>query len=269
MNEKVIYYKREYDKYYDNESNIPSSCGLKGVDVDDNFHIINGEHIKAIKFIDGSNKMQLIRNNDEIIECAFKLNNVYNDENKTCHIQLIGSFYDEIKKSFNDVVLSVIDVSKLINIYEPGEGLLLEKNVFSIDFDAIKDFNRNSLKKEDKILTYNDNNKLNSTISYTRENVEGVDSLALKGVNDVIIGSVPVGDFIADGMLESVELKEEGSNIFIFTFNSDTGNKSFEVDLSKFVDLYYADGETIELYKDKKNNNQNTFKVKSINAGTY
>ena len=70
-------------------------------------------------------------------------------------------------------------------------------------------------------------------------------------------------------MLESVELKEEGSNIFIFTFNSDTGNKSFEVDLSKFVDLYYADGETIELYKDEKNNNQNTFKVKSINAGTY
>lgn len=267
MGEKIKYYKRKYEKYYDNESNILSECGLKGVDIDDNFHIINGEHIKAIKFTNEKSKLQLIKNNGELLECAFKLKEIYDDENNSCVIQLIGSFYsDDNKEIFEDIVLSNIDVSKLVNIYEPGEGLLLKDNVFSLDFNIIKNFNKENLNKNDVLLSYDDNDILNSTITYTREELEGVDSLVLKGKNGVIIGSVPVAEFIADGMLESVEPKEEGSNIFIFTFNSATGNKTFEVDLSKFVDLYYADNDTMELIKD---DNRNIFKVIKIDAGSY
>lgn len=103
-----------------------------------------------------------------------------------------------------------------------------------------------SVAEGDKVLTLNDG-VLSSTLSYTREKVEGVDSLVLKGVDGTVIGSVPVADFIADGMLESVT-PEMGTNNFIFTFK--TGNnttESFTVDFSKYVDTYHADGVTLML----------------------
>jgi hypothetical protein len=103
-----------------------------------------------------------------------------------------------------------------------------------------------SVAEGDKVLTLADG-VLSSTLSYAREEVEGVDSLVLKGIDGVVIGSVPVADFIADGMLESVT-PEEGTNNFIFTFK--TGNdttESFKVDFGKYVDTYNADGTTIEL----------------------
>ena len=112
-----------------------------------------------------------------------------------------------------------------------------------------------SVAENDKVLTLNEG-VLSSTLSYTRENVDGIDSLVLKGVNNEVIGSVPVADFVADGMLESVT-PVEGTNKFLFTFKTGNGTtKSFEVDFSKYVDTYYADGETIEL------GDNNTFKVK-------
>jgi nicotinamide mononucleotide (NMN) deamidase PncC len=112
-----------------------------------------------------------------------------------------------------------------------------------------------SVAENDKVLTLNDG-VLSSTLTYTRENVEGVDSLVLKGVNNEVIGSVPVADFVADGMLESVT-PVEGTNKFLFTFKTGNGTtESFEVDFSKYVDTYNADGETIEL------GDNNTFKVK-------
>lgn len=113
-----------------------------------------------------------------------------------------------------------------------------------------------SVAEGDKVLTLTDG-VLSSTLSYAREEVEGVDSLVLKGVNGEVIGSVPVADFIADGMLESVT-PEEGTNNFIFTFKTGNGTtESFKVDFSKYVDTYRADGETIELGAN------NTFNVKA------
>lgn len=81
-----------------------------------------------------------------------------------------------------------------------------------------------SVAEGDKVLTLNDG-VLSSSLSYTREKVEGVDSLVLKGVDGAVIGSVPVAEFIADGMLESVT-PEQGTNKFIFTFK--TGNGTTE-----------------------------------------
>lgn len=108
----------------------------------------------------------------------------------------------------------------------------------------------------DKVLTLTDG-VLSSTLSYVREDVNEVDSLVLKGVNGEVIGSIPVADFIADGMLESVT-PEEGTNNFIFTFKTGNGTtESFKVDFSKYVDTYNADGETIELGAN------NTFNVKA------
>ncbi len=119
-----------------------------------------------------------------------------------------------------------------------------------------------SVAEGDKVLTLTEG-VLSSTLSYARAEVDGVDSLVLKGVNDEIIGSVPVAEFVADGMLDSVT-PVEGTNEFLFTFKTGNGTtKEFKVDFSKYVDTYHADGETIELGAD------NTFKVKENVFDSY
>lgn len=106
----------------------------------------------------------------------------------------------------------------------------------------------------DAILSL-DGKNIKSTLSFVREDVEGVDSLVVKG-KDGVIGSVPVADFVADGMLESVT-PVEGTTEFRFTFKKvDGSTEDFNVDFGKFVDTYNADGATIEL------GSNNTFKVK-------
>ena len=114
-----------------------------------------------------------------------------------------------------------------------------------------------SVAADDKLLTLAEGGVLSSSISYVREAVEGVDSLVLKGKNGVVIGSIPVADFVADGMLESVT-PEEGTNNFIFKFKAGNGTtQEFKVDFSKYVDTYHADDTTLEL-----DSTTNTFKVK-------
>lgn len=119
-----------------------------------------------------------------------------------------------------------------------------------------------SVAENDKALTLNDG-VLSSTLTYTRESVEGVDSLVLKGVNNEVIGSVPVAEFVADGMLDSVT-PVEGTNEFLFTFKTGNGTtQEFKVDFSNYVDTYRADGETIELGAN------NTFNVKANVFDSY
>ena len=113
-----------------------------------------------------------------------------------------------------------------------------------------------SVAEGDKVLKL-ENGVLSSTLSYAREAVEGVDSLVLKGIDGDVIGSVPVADFIADGMLESVTPVED-TNKFKFTFKKvDGSTEDFEVDFGKFVDVYHGDDATIVL-----NSENNTFSVK-------
>lgn len=107
----------------------------------------------------------------------------------------------------------------------------------------------------DAILSL-DGKNIKSTLSFVREEVAGADSLVVKG-KDGVIGSIPVADFVADGMLESVT-PVEGTNEFKFTFKKvDGSTEDFNVDFSKFVDTYNADNTTLEL-----DSSTNTFKVK-------
>lgn len=113
-----------------------------------------------------------------------------------------------------------------------------------------------SVAADDKVLKL-EGGVLSSGLSYDREEVEGVDSLVLKGLDGTVIGSVPVADFVADGMLESVT-PVEGTTKFKFTFKKTNGStEDFEVDFGKFVDTYHADNTTLEL-----DSTSNTFKVK-------
>ena len=104
-----------------------------------------------------------------------------------------------------------------------------------------------SVKVDDDILSLT-NGVISSNISYTREVVDGVDALVLKGKEGKVIGSVPVADFIVDGMLKNIEL--QGDNL-VFTFNIDVNEdgedkKVITVDLSKYLNAY-AEGEGIKI----------------------
>lgn len=70
--------------------------------------------------------------------------------------------------------------------------------------------------------------------------------------------------FIIDGMLESVSFEEvDGvkTNNLVFVFNTDAGKEEFTIDFSKYVDVYKADGSSIEL-----DSTTNTFSVKNVDA---
>ena len=117
-----------------------------------------------------------------------------------------------------------------------------------------------SVAEGDKVLKL-DNGVLSSELAFAREEVEGIDSIVLKGQNGEVIGTVPVADFIVDGMLKSVEPIEGENGKFRFTFSVDADGDQkldyFDVDFSKFIDVYHADDVTLEL-----DSATNTFKVK-------
>ena len=71
-------------------------------------------------------------------------------------------------------------------------------------------------------------------------------------------------DFLVDGMIESVDFVEvdgKKTTTLQFVFNTDGGKKTIDVDFSKYVDTYHADGTSIEL-----NSETNTFSVKEVDA---
>ena len=91
--------------------------------------------------------------------------------------------------------------------------------------------------------------------------------------NGAVIGEgFDASPFIVDGMLDAVDFvkDENGGNTSIlrFTFNIDTdasdsddNKKTIDVDFAKYVDVYHADGSSIEL-----NTATNTFSVKEVDA---
>lgn len=66
--------------------------------------------------------------------------------------------------------------------------------------------------------------------------VDPIDAIVLKNSNDEVIGVVDVADFVVDGMLQNVELK---NNKLEFTFNTAAGDhKIVPVDLGDYIDVY-------------------------------
>lgn len=71
-------------------------------------------------------------------------------------------------------------------------------------------------------------------------------------------------EFITDGFLDSVAFEEvdgNKTNNLVFTFNTAAGKDAFTVDFSKYVDVYHADNDSLEL-----NSNTNTFSIKNVDA---
>lgn len=169
----------------------------------------------------------------------------------------ISGSVDEEGKISIDLSSAFDAAGKVKDVKVGGTTVVGEDGVANI---TIPEVPFQSVVTDDKVLTLN-GGVLSSTLSYTREDVEGVDSLVLKGIDGAVIGSVSVADFIADGMLESVT-PVEGTNKFKFTFKKvDGSTEDFEVDFGQFVDTYHADGTSIEL-----DSTNNTFSVKEVES---
>lgn len=71
--------------------------------------------------------------------------------------------------------------------------------------------------------------------------------------------------FIVDGMLSGVDFVKDSegnaTSTLRFTFNADGEDKTIDVDFAKYVDVYKADGTSIEL-----DSTSNTFSVKEVDA---
>lgn len=80
---------------------------------------------------------------------------------------------------------------------------------------------------------------------------------------DAIGNGFDASDFVVDGMLENVAFVKDtdgnNTNELEFTFNTASGKEKFVVDFTKYVDIYQADGTSLEL-TDK------TFSIKEVAA---
>lgn len=105
--------------------------------------------------------------------------------------------------------------------------------------------------------------------TFISDSIEGVDVKYEDGcinlyAGDKKIGGFDASDFVVDGMLDNVEFVSDSDGDSInttlrFTFNTDGGKKEIDVDFSEFVDIYQADGTSLEL-TDK------TFSIKEVAA---
>ena len=116
-----------------------------------------------------------------------------------------------------------------------------------------------SVAENDKVLAL-DGGVLSSTINLAIDKEaddNGKKYIRLTGKDGVELGAIDTTDFVVDGMLESVAEKEGNPTTLVFTWNSAAGITTTEIDFSKYVDTYAADGSTLVLGADNK-----TFSVK-------
>ena len=102
------------------------------------------------------------------------------------------------------------------------------------------------LNTNDKVLTQTSDGLL-TNLNLTWSNTDG---LKLIGKSGTVIATIAATDFIKDGMLENVELREAsaGSPIegqtsgtfLVFTFNTDAGSKVINLNVTSLIDVYTA-----------------------------
>ena len=116
----------------------------------------------------------------------------------------------------------------------------------------------------DKILSQSEGGLLaNLELKYTKKTDTANGKIELIGKNNTVISTFDTADFTVDGFLDSVAWKGDGSNILVFTWNTDAGKTVTEIDLTKYIDTYLA-GNGLNLDSATK-----TFSVKVKDGDKY
>ena len=132
----------------------------------------------------------------------------------------------------NDVALTVAEADKSVNIVVPTapvQGVAADEKIISLDGDKLKS---------------------TLTIAYVPaskdENDEHIPAqLRLQGIDNEVISSIDVDNFVKDGMIESVVLEgptsgETGTKYLVITWNTEAGKNVTRLDVSELFNPYTA-----------------------------
>lgn len=173
-------------------------------------------------------------------------------------VDINASLENKVSKEDGKSLVADTEIEKLAGIAAGAEvnvietvkvnGVALEVAEKAVDI-TIPEVQVKGVDENDAILSLN-SGVISSSLSYAREDYKGADSLVLKGKDGVVIGSIPVADFVVDGMLVDVAFDTTNTDILNFTFNvkdEEGKDKVLPVDLSKYLDVYeQGEGITID-----------------------
>ena len=126
---------------------------------------------------------------------------------------------NNIKNSISGLTTQTITGNKAISVSKSGNDTKINLNLNSTN----------------KILSQDDSG-LNATLTIaTSSDTSNNQYIVLKGVNNEVISSINVNNFVKDGMLENVQLI--GTNL-LFTFNTASGKSIITVPLESLADTY-------------------------------
>lgn len=96
-----------------------------------------------------------------------------------------------------------------------------------------------NVKSGEKVISVDENGDLSSTLKIDYSD----GTLSIKGINDEVVSSVDVSDFIKDNFVESGSLSEDGKTLTLVL--NDAEKSEIEIDVEKLIDIY--NGANIEL----------------------
>ena len=118
-----------------------------------------------------------------------------------------------------------------------------------IDKSSIGLGNVNNTSDTDKPVSTAVNTRINNEISGLKLQYDSsAKKIILKDKDNNQIAELDATEFIKDGMVESVEIK---NNKLVITFNTDSGQEPIELPLDQFVNVY-GTGKGIKITEDKK-----------------
>lgn len=128
----------------------------------------------------------------------------------------------------NGVALKIAEIQGNVTLAQSEAGLTA--NV------VIPDAQVTGVKANDQVLAL-EGTSLTSTIGLSYDS--GNKKIKLTGIGKAEIASIDASDFIKDGMIDTATFDPETKKI-ILTFNTDSGKKPIEINVSSLVDTYTA-----------------------------
>ena len=135
-----------------------------------------------------------------------------------------------------DVIITMPTINDLGGVYSVTTGSIdgaISVNGSDVFVKGLEDMAYATV--EDKILSL-ENGQLKSTLTFTKETIDNVEYLIIKGIDGQEIGKVDTAEFVKDGMIDSVVMSD--NNVLTITWNTDAGKEATTIDFSKYIDTF-------------------------------
>ena len=134
---------------------------------------------------------------------------------------------DVITYSNGKFTLNTEDTNSITFSVKNGK-LTAEANLDNI----LNGYEVKNVKSGEKVISVDENGGLSSTLKIDYS----VGTLYIKGINDEVVSSVDVSDFIKDNFIESGSLSEDGKKLILVLNNNE--KSEIEINVEKLIDIY-------------------------------